>query len=344
MSVSRRLLVKRGLQLGAAATLPMPFVSARAQSKKSIILAEPQHNIGYLPMYVAIHHGFFEEEGLDARVVTMDGNGAAHTNAVLSGQAFAFIGGPEHCAFAKAKGAELRAVANVVDRGNVYFMAKPGLSAPAVTRADMSALGPFFKAHSISTGFFGGTPNSITRYVIARAGLKLDDVHVVESTAAGIIAAVKSGQADTGVDGEPQITQGIRAGAWQEPFLNIPKLLGPYAYSTLNVQLASIQKDPKAVQGFVKAVMRGLQLTYADRAAAEAVVAKEFPTMPAEDSRATLDRAFADELWSKNGLVTRQGWDTAKEVVMTAGILKQDIAYDAIIDMQFVPRSTASSN
>jgi NitT/TauT family transport system substrate-binding protein len=138
MGVSRRSL----MQLGVAATLPMPFISARAADKKSIILAEPQHNIGYLPMYVAIHQGFFEEEGLDARVVTMDGNGAAHTNAVLSGQAFAFIGGPEHCAFAKAKGAELRAVANVVDRGNVYFMAKPGLVAPSVTsKADMTALG-----------------------------------------------------------------------------------------------------------------------------------------------------------------------------------------------------------
>jgi NitT/TauT family transport system substrate-binding protein len=340
MRFSRRSLI----QLGAVATLPMPFISARAATKKSIIIAEPQHNIGYLPMYVAAAQGFFDEEGLDVRVVTMDGNGAAHTNAVLSGQAFAFIGGPEHCAFAKAKGAELRAVANVVDRGNVYFMAKPGLDGPTVTRADMSALGPFFKAHSISTGFFGGTPNSITRYVIARAGLKLDEVKVVESTSAGIIAAVKSGQAETGVDGEPQITQGIRAGAWQEPFINIPKILGPYAYSTLNVRLDSIQKDPAAVQGFVKAVMRGLMMTYADRAAAEKVVQKEFPTMPAEDSKATLDRAFADELWSKDGNITKQGWDTAKEVVMTAGILKQDVPYEAIIDMQFLPRSTASAN
>ena len=62
------------------------------------------------------------------KIVTIE-SGAGHTNAVLTGQAFAFIGGPEHNAFAKAKGAELRAVVNVVDRGNVYFVAAKGLAA-----------------------------------------------------------------------------------------------------------------------------------------------------------------------------------------------------------------------
>ena len=326
-------ITRRGLgALVAGAALPMPFI-ARAQAKKEIIVAEPLHSTGYLPLYVAVHKGIFDRNGLSVRVVTMDSNGSAHTNAVLSGQAFAFIGGPEHCAFAKAKGAELRAVANVVDRGNVYFMAKNGLTPGA-------DLGAFFKANPIASGFFGGTPNSITRYAIIKlAGLQLADVKIIESTAAGDLAAVKGGQANIGVGTEPVVTQGIRQGIWQEPFINIPKKLGPYAYSTLNVRLDSIQKDPDTVKAFVTSVMEGLKLTYSDPAEAGRVARMEFPTMPEDDMKATLDRSFADELWSKDGSISQQSWATAKDVVMTAGILKQDIAYDAIIDMQFLPKS-----
>ena len=76
-------------------------------------------------MYIAMAKGYFAEADIDVKIVTIE-TGGGHTNAVLSGQAFAFIGGPEHNAFAKAKGAELRAVVNCVDRGNVYFCAAKG--------------------------------------------------------------------------------------------------------------------------------------------------------------------------------------------------------------------------
>ena len=98
---------------------------AGAQEKKTLIVAEPVHGTGYLPLYVAIAKGYFSDLGLDVKIMTVD-SGSGHTNAVLSGQAFAFIGGPEHDAFAKLKGAELRSVVNVVDRGNVYFTAIKG--------------------------------------------------------------------------------------------------------------------------------------------------------------------------------------------------------------------------
>ena len=64
---------------------------------------------------------------------------------MLSGQAFAFIGGPEHYAYAKVKGAELRCVVNCVDRGNVYFCAAKG-SEP--TDNDWAS---YFKGKTIAT-------------------------------------------------------------------------------------------------------------------------------------------------------------------------------------------------
>jgi NitT/TauT family transport system substrate-binding protein len=325
MRTSRR----QFLASAAAAALASPSV-LRAQEKKSLVVAEPVHGTGYLPLYVAIHKGFFASEGLDVKVMTVE-SGSGHTNAVLSGQAFAFIGGPEHNAFAKAKGGELRGVVNVVDRGNVYYVAAKGKEPKPG-----QPLGEYFKGKTIAVGFFGGTPNSITRYYLKNWGLDAkSDVTLMETTTAAIVATLKTGRAEIGVVTEPQITQGIREGLWGEPFLNVPKDLGPYAYSTLNIRQASVTGEPEVVRKFVKGVSSGLKFTYAEPGEAAAIARKEFPTMALDDLKATLERSFRDEIWSRDGLISPASWKTGGSVVRDAGILKQDVAYDEIIDMQF---------
>jgi len=308
---------------------------ARAAARE-LVVAEPVHSTGYLPLYVAMAENYFAEADIAVKILTVE-SGSGHTNAVLSGQAFAFIGGPEHNAFAKAKGAELRAVVHCVDRGNVYFCAAKGQE-PANT--DWSS---YIKGKTIAVGPFGGTPNSITRYLLGK--WKLDakrDVTLLEVPNSAVPAAIRSGQAQIGVSTEPMITQGIRQGFWSEPFFNVPRELGPYAYSTLNIRLDSIQKDPELVRGFVRAVARGLKFTYAKPDAAAEIAKKQFPTMALDDLKATLDRSFKDELWSKDGLISRAAWTTGSMVVRDAGILKSDVAYEDIMDMSFVESIRAS--
>jgi NitT/TauT family transport system substrate-binding protein len=308
------------------ATVASPYV-ARAAAKE-ILIAEPVHSTGYLPLYVGIAKGYFDD--VKVSIVTIE-SGSGHTNAVLTGQAFAFIGGPEHCAFAKAKGAELRAVVHCVDRGNVYFCAAKGL-APQ----DRDFAG-FFKGKTIATSGFGGTPNSITRYLLKKWGLDAKaDVTLVETANSAVLPTVKSRQAQIGSVTEPFITQGVRQSVWNEPFFNVPKELGPYAYSTINVRLDSIRKEPEVVRGFVRGMMKGLKFLHADRNGAADIAKKQFPTMALDDLKATLERSFADEMWSADGMISRAAWDTGKAVVMDAGILKTDVTYDEIIDMSFV--------
>ncbi len=311
-------------------------LSAEAAEMKHLVVAEPVHRVGYLPLYVAVDKGYFAKEGLDVKVLTVEG-GSAHTNAVLSGQAFAFIGGPEHDAYAKLKGAELRSVVNVVDRGNVYYVAAKGKGPKDKNYA------AYLKGKVIDPGLFGGTPNSITRYLLATWKLTPGkDVTLLETTTAGILAAVKTGHAQIAAVSEPMLTAGVKQGIWDEPFYNVPKEMGPYAYSTLNVRLESIKKDPKTVAAFVRGVIMGLHETYAQPDEATAIARKEFPTMPPAALKATLDRTYADELWSHDGMVSEASWLTAEKVVRGANILKADVPYSAIIDMEFVKSTLAS--
>jgi NitT/TauT family transport system substrate-binding protein len=319
---------RKFLGTAAAAGAAVAGRIAPARAAREILVAEPVHSTGYLPLYIAMAKGFFED--VTVKIVTIE-SGGGHTNAVLSGQAFAFIGGPEHNAYAKAKGAELRAVVNCVNRGNIYFCAAKGQEP---TGTDWPG---YFKGKTIAVGPYGGTPNSITRYLLGK--WKLDakrDVTLIETANSATIAVVRSKQAQIGEATEPYVTQGVRNNVWGEPFLTIPKELGPYAYSTLNVRLETIQKDPELVRTFVRGMVKGLKLLYANPDEASTIAKGQFPTMPLEDLRATLDRSYGDEMWSRDGMISQPAWTTASAVVREAGLLKSDIKYEEIIDMSFV--------
>src|SRR5438093_4652892 len=152
--MNRRKFLQSSATLGLA--LASPPLIARAASKE-LLVAEPVHSTGYLPMYIAMANGYFAESDIVVKIVTIE-TGGGHTNAVLSGQAFAFIGGPEHNAFAKAKGAELRAGVQCVNRGNVYLCVAKGHD-PKDTNWPA-----YFKGKPVAVGAYGGTPNSIMRY------------------------------------------------------------------------------------------------------------------------------------------------------------------------------------
>jgi NitT/TauT family transport system substrate-binding protein len=303
---------------------------ARSADLRELVVAEPVHQLGYLPLYAASAKGYFAAEGIRVKVLTVE-SGSGHTNAVLTRQAFAFIGGPEHDAFAKAKGAELRAIVNCVNRGNVYLMAAKGTGP---TGRDFAG---FVRGKRIASWIYGGTPNSVTRYLLAQWGLDpKKDVTLNETAPAAVMASMKTHNADIAVHAEPQITQGVREGIWEQPFFNVPRELGDYAYSVLNVRKESIDNEPELCRGFVRALVKGLKFIQSDHAAALEIARKEFPTMPVEDLTATLDRSFADALWSPDGSISPAAWATAQKVVQAAGMLKTSFPYEQIVDMRFL--------
>ncbi|MBV9531645.1 MAG: hypothetical protein JO283_11415, partial [Bradyrhizobium sp.] len=125
-------------------------------------------------------------------------------------------------------------------------------------------------------------------------------------------------------------------GIWDGPIYNTAKELGPYADTALIVSADSIQNDPMLVRGMVKALMRGLVYAYAHQSEMVAFSRSEFPTASQEDLEASLGRAFADGIYSDNGLLPPVAWDSGEAVIRQAGVLKQHVPYDDVVDMRFV--------
>ena len=296
-----------------------------------LTVAEPVHLIGYLPLYVAIHEGYFAEEGLDVSVV--QATGGAHVTAVVSGDAFAVIGGVDSYNFANAAGTSdpILAIVNCVNRANVYLFARKGLI-PGESMAD------FLRGKTIIAGRYGGSPNVLTRYLLMENGLDPDaDVTLLENADASTVTAMlKYGQGDIGNGGEPQISEGVTAGIFEEPFVAFPDL-GDYAYSVIGVKQSAIEETPEICAAFVRAMVKALRTVQEDRETAERVLAIEFPTLTVEGRQAALDRAYQDQLWSEDGFISQAAVDNAMTAVTVSGLWEGEWDYDSMVDLRFLP-------
>lgn len=321
--------------LAALLLLTLPLAHAEETELRPIVVAEPVHLIGYLPLYVAIHEGYFAEEGLDVSVV--QATGGAHVTAVVSGDAFAVIGGVDSYNFANQGNDDpILAIVNCVNRANVYLFARKGLVPASDSDADMA---DFLRGKVIVAGRYGGSPNVLTRYLVKSLGLDPDvDVTLSENADASTVTAMlQFGQGDIGNGGEPQISEGVTAGIFEEPFVKFPDL-GDYAYSVIGVKQSTIENDPETCEAFVRAMLRALTVVQEDRATAEKVLALEFSTLTEEGRKAALDRAYEDALWSADGFISQQAVDTCMEVVSVSGLFEGTWDYGKMVDMQFVEK------
>lgn len=317
------------LTLSLLLILPAAFAESPTAELTPITVAEPVHLIGYLPLYVAIHEGYFAEEGLDVSVV--QATGGAHVTAVVSGDAFAVIGGVDSYNFANQGNADpIIAIVNCVNRANVYLFARKGLI-PGENMAD------FLKGKTIIAGRYGGSPNVLTRYLVKSVELDPDtDVTLLENADASTVTAMlKYGQGDIGNGGEPQISEGVTAGIFEEPFVAFPDL-GDYAYSVIGVKQSAIEGQSDLCAAFVRAMVKALKVVQEDRATAEKVLLLEFPTLTDEGRKAALDRAYEDNLWSVDGFISQEAVDTCMEVVSVSGLYEGTWDYEKMVDMSFV--------
>jgi NitT/TauT family transport system substrate-binding protein len=324
--VTRRIFVASSTVLLASNRIALPATLER------FVVTEPIHAMDSLPFYLAIKRGFFNQAGLDVQLITSQGGGE-YFAALIAGNAQGVIGGPEHIAFSAAKGGKaVRAVVAISNRANQYLVAGKSITVPQGSLRDK------LKGKRIALGPRGGTPFSIMLYLLGRENLDpKTDVTLLEiPNAAGCMAAVKVGRADYASLNEPLITEGVKQGVFQTPFLSMPNELGPFAYTTVNVPLELVDKNPKLVQGLVDGVKQGLEAAFADRAGVLAFAKAEFPDVKPEDVDAVVNRALDDDLWERTGALPLVAWTKLEQVVRGAGLLQRDMPYDSIFDPRFL--------
>lgn len=310
--------------------------TASSGKLKEITIAEPVHLIGYLPLYVAQREGYFKQQGLDVNVI--QATGGAHVTAVVSGSAWGVIGGVDSNALAnKNNNDPIVGFCNVVNRANVYLVAAKGL-APA--NNSKQALKAFLKGKKIVAGRHGGTPNLLTRYLLIQLGLDPGkDTQLLEpADASTVVAMLQNGAGQIGNGAEPQISDGISKGVWGEPFYKFSDL-GDFSYSVMGTKKSTLQKDPQTVQEFTNAIIKALKTVHTNKALAKKDLKLEFPTLTDAAVTASLNRAYQDNLWSTDGIISQKAVQTDMDVLIKTGIYQSSYSYNTLVNMQFVKKA-----
>ena len=333
---SRRLTRRAAIASAVATSVAAGSRPVFAQSLKTLVIAEPVHYLGYAPVYIAADQGFFKNRGLD--VSMLQAANGSHVTALVSGQVWGNIGGPESNAMANVGKADpLKTICNLVNRANLYLVARKGLAPKSSSKADLAA---FFKGKKFALARRGGTPDLLGRWLVVEVGLNPEkDIDVVnQADMAAVLAMVKNGAVEVAITQEPFITAGVEQGLWDQPFYSYPEL-GDYPYSVVSVRQSTIASEPQIVQAFVDAVIEALNLAGRDRGAIEAMTHKEFPTLSAAGVKATLDRIYADHIWSTDGMVAEKGYALDMDVVAKTGAFTKSVPYNDVVDMQFVRKA-----
>ncbi len=322
--------------LAAALALPLAGCSkGKEAGNKKIVIAEPVHLIGYLPLYIAQREGYFADEGLDVNVI--QATGGAHITAVVSGDAWGVIGGIDSIVLGNKNNSDpIVGVANCVNRANVYLVSKKGTSPKSGSDEDLRA---FLKGKTIVAGRHGGSPNLLTRYLLINLGLDPEkDVKLLEpGDAATVVSMLQNGGGDIGNGAEPQINEGIAKGVWDEPFYKFTDM-GDFSYSVFGVKKSTVKNEPETVQKFVNAILKALKTVQEDKSTAEKDLRLEFPTLGDASVKASLDRAYADSLWSRDGYISEKAVTNDMNMLIKTGIYNGSYSYRELVDMRFADK------
>ena len=167
---------------------------------KPVVLNEVAHSIFYAPQYAAIELGYFEDEGLDLKLVNGAGADKVMT-ALISGDADIGFMGSEASIYVYQQGSDDYAVnfAQLTQRAGNFLVGREADS--DFTWADL-------KGKKVLGGRAGGMPEMVFEYILKKNGIDPStDLTIDQSINFGLTAAAfTSSDADYTVEFEPFAT------------------------------------------------------------------------------------------------------------------------------------------
>ncbi len=313
---------------GNQANTPETTAVPAAETKKDVIMvSEVFHNLLYLPLYVAKEKGFLEQNRIELSAINAAGSGPTALASVISGESTFSFHGPEHVAFAKAKGGDARSLSILSGSAPVWAVAKTGSSISSPED---------FKGKTIVTGLAPTSSNSLLRKLFADHNIDLEkDVTITEVQNGSELGTLLAGKADIAVVYEPQLDQGLLQGL--EIVYDFTKDYPDFAFATLNTSSKVIKENPDLVKRMVSSLELALDYIHSDPEGTKEVAKKEFPNLDAAIVENAVQRMIDSKVYPEDGTLTETAFQTAIDMQKFIGNLKTDVKYEDMVDTSFMP-------
>jgi NitT/TauT family transport system substrate-binding protein len=303
---------------------------ARAQGLKTVRFSEAVHNLGYINLYVGMHAGIFEKNGLKMQVSAAGGDTQTFA-AVLGGSADFAIGDATMVVMSREAGGPGMVVGTVVQRAH-YFGVSKNLQPIAEPKQ--------FKGLTIVTSPEPNTNFSVAKRMLESAGLKIgQDARILQVSPGTEIGAMLAGQADMAIAYQPSVASAVSQGA--KVVFDFASYVGPFCNTGIMVLPTTMQRDPEMVQALVTSFEEASRLTYKDPAFAKQVARKEFPDLPGEVADAAIDAQLTYLIPAQSVVVKEDQWKNLMDMQIYLGNIKGNLPFDQVIDNSFAQKAIA---
>lgn len=316
-------------------TVPLLFCGCKKNegTLKDVTLNEVAHSIFYAPQYVAIENGYFEEEGINLKLVTGFGADKVMT-ALISGEAQIGFMGSESSIYAYNEGNSDYSVnfAQLTQRaGNFLVSRKP------IDNFSWDML----KGTTILGGRAGGMPEMVLEYILKNNGIDIStDLEIVQNIDFGLTGgAFAGGQGDFTVEFEPHATALEKEGTgYVVASLGVDS--GYVPYTAYSAKKSYINKNPEIIQGFTNALQRGME--YVNSHSSEdiaKVIAPQFPDTDADTIAVIVERYKSQDTWKNDLVFSKESFTLLQDILYEAGVIKEYAPYSDLVDTGFAQKA-----
>lgn len=292
---------------------------------KEVKVAEVAHTIFYAPAYAAISKGYFEDEGIKIDL-TLTAGADKVTAAVLSGDVDVGFCGSEATIYVYNSGEKdyLVNFARLTKKDGSFLVSRK--------KYDNFKLEDL-KGKTVIVGRKGGMPEMTFEWALKQNNIDPKNDLKIDTSVAfpAMEGAFIGGNADFVTLFEPNATSVEKQGLGYVVGY-VGSFGGEVPYTAYNAKKSYIEKNKDIIDGFTKAVDKGLKYV---KETDSSVVAKDiyeyFPELSLNDLTAIIERYKTNDAWASSSEITKKDFDHLQEIIISAGELDKKAPFEKLI-------------
>ncbi len=321
------------------ALLPLSACQSGSGATK-IRLSEVTHSVFYAPMYAAEALGYFEEENIE--IDLSNGGGADNVMAaVLSGSADIGFCGPEAALYVLIGGSNNvpTVFGQLTKRDGSFLVSR-------IDEADTFDWATSLQGKDILAGRKGGVPAMTFEYILNANGL-YDGENVsmnYDVNFNNMTAAFEGGASDYCTMFEPVASEYEKAGKGYV-VASVGEASGEVPYTCFIARENYISKNETVIEGFLRAVMKGIAyINGTDSATAAEILKPYFDGTELSSIQTSLDSYKAIDSWQEDMTMTQEAFDRLQDIIDNAGELERRAQLSELVDTSYSKKIYAELN
>jgi len=267
-------------------------------------------NVVHITPWVAKEQGFFADEGLDVEISTFEGGIYVYRN-IVGGGLDAGAGAGAAAVVSAGKKAGFKAI----------FSPAPKFSSTLTARANIKTLQDL-KGKKIGVQEVGGFADVLSRMVLAKAGIKPDEVSFVPIASADV-PPLLAGQIDTAVLHVDQLILAQQKDPSFHPLVKFWELDPNQLFLVVVAPEKKLAAEPAKYQSLVRALIKANRFMYANKARTVEIGVK-YAKIPKDVVEKTYDEFTKGKVWAQNDGLLREKVDYTSERMVKVGNLKPE--------------------